>query len=216
MPTLPRLMRRLLPWLAVLCAMLMSGCAGTIVRSQVTAFHEWPADPGEKTYSFSREPHQANDLEYRSYENLVRNELQRLGFAQTAGGRLRVSMDYHVDSRDVQVVEPMVMDPWYGPGFLGRYYYPYGLYGPYADPFWFAPPAVQPVQRRYVVYTRQLWISIARASDGKNLYQVTVNSEGSNPSLAVVMPAMVRSAFADFPGPSGVARIIELKVDNPR
>jgi hypothetical protein len=30
------------------------------------------------------------------------------------------------------------------------------------------------------------------------------------------MPAMVRSAFADFPGPSGVPRIIELKIDPPR
>jgi len=211
-----RLMRWLLPWLAVLSAVLLAGCAGTIVRSEVTAFHEWPADPGEKSYSFSRDARQANDLEYRSYENLVRNELQRLGFSETAGGRLRVNMDYHVDARDVQVVEPVIMDSWYGPGFLGRYHYPYGLYSPYADPFWFGPPVVQPVERRYVVYTRQLRISIARAADGRNLYQVTVNSQGGNPSLAVVMPAMVRSAFADFPGPSGVSRVIELKVDPPR
>jgi hypothetical protein len=216
MLTPTRLMRRLLLWLAVLSAVLLSGCAGTIVRSQVTAFHEWPADLGEKSYSFSHDARQANDLEYRNYENLVRNELQRLGFAETAGGRLKVSLDYDVGSRDVQVVEPVIMDPWYGPGYFGRYHYPYGLYSPYADPFWFGPPVVQPVERHYVVYMRRLSINIARAAGGKNLYQVTVKSEGSNPSLAAVMPAMVRSAFADFPGPSGVPRIIELKVDPPR
>jgi hypothetical protein len=216
MLTPTRLMRRLLLWLAVLSAVLRSGCAGTIVRSQVTAFHEWPADLGEKSYSFSHDARQANDLEYRNYENLVRNELQRLGFGETANARLRVNLNYDVDSRDVRVVEPVVMDPWYGPGYLGRYHYPYGLYSPYADPFWFGPPVVQPVERQYVVYMRQLSITIARAADGKNLYQVTVKSEGANPSLAAVMPAMVRSAFADFPGPSGVPRIIELKIDPPR
>jgi hypothetical protein len=210
------MIRWLLLWLAVLSAVLLSGCAGTIVRSQVTAFHDWPADLGEKSYSFSRDARQANDLEYRSYENLVRNELQRLGFGETANARLRVNLNYDVDSRDVRVVEPVVMDPWYGPGYLGRYHYPYGLYSPYADPFWFGPPVVQPVERQYVVYMRQLSITIARAADGKNLYQVTVKSEGANPSLAAVMPAMVRSAFADFPGPSGVPRIIELKIDPPR
>jgi len=205
-------MHRLLPWLAVLLALFLSGCAGTIVRSEVTAFHEWPAAT-EKSYAFGRDAAQANDLEYRNYENLVRAELQRLGFSESADARLKVSLAYQVDARDMRVVEPVIVDPWYGPGFFGRHRYPYGFYSPFADPFWFGPPVVQPVERRFVLYSRQLKITITRAADGRNLYQVTVNSQGQTPTLAAVMPAMVRSAFAEFPGPSGVPRILEVKAD---
>jgi hypothetical protein len=199
-------------WLALLFAMLLSGCAGTVVRSEVTAFHDASADFGDKTYGFVRDAPQDNDLEYRNYEDLVRGELQRLGFMEKAGGRLQVAMRYQVDARDMRVVEQVVVDPWYGPGYT-RYRYPYGFYGPYADPFWFAPPMVQPVERRFVSYSRRLEINISRAADRKNLYQVVVNSQGQNPSLAVVMPAMVKSAFTDFPGPSGVPRVLEVKVE---
>jgi hypothetical protein len=202
-------------WLALLFAMLLSGCAGTVVRSEVTAFHDAGADFGDKTYGFVREAPQENDLEYRNYEDLVRGELQALGFMEKAGGRLQVAMRYQVNARDMRVVEQVVVDPWYGPGYA-RYRYPYGFYGPYADPFWFAPPMVQPVERRFVSYSRRLEINISRAADRKNLYQVVVNSQGQNPSLAVVMPAMVRSAFSDFPGPSGVPRVLEVKVDPVR
>lgn len=205
--------RRLWPWLAILLALMLSGCAGTIVRSEVTAFHEWPADAGEKTYAFSRDAAQANDLEYRSYENLVRAELQRLGFSEAERGRLSVSLAYSVDARDMRVVEPVIVDPWYGRGYFGRRPYPYGYYSPFADPFWFGPPVVQPVERRFVLYSRQLKVEISRVADKRKLYQVTVNSQGQTPSLAAVMPAMVRSAFADFPGPSGVPRVLELKAD---
>lgn len=202
-------------WLALLFALVLSGCAGTIVRSEVTAFHEPATDFGDRTYTFNREASQENDLEYSSYANLVRIELQRLGFTERAGARLQVGMRYQVEARDMRVIEQVVIDPWYGPGF-GRYRYPYGFYGPYADPFWFAPPIVQPVERRFVSYSRRLELTIARAAERKNLYQVTVNSEGQNPSLAAVMPAMVKSAFAEFPGPSGVPRVLEVKLEPAR
>jgi hypothetical protein len=202
-------------WLALLFAMLLSGCAGTVVRSEVTAFHDANADFGDKTYTFVRDARQENDLEYRHYEDLVRGELQRLGFTQKAGATLQASLRYQVEARDMRVVEPVVVDPWYGPGFP-RHRYPYGFYGPYADPFWFAPPLVQQVERRFVSYSRRLEITIARAAGSRNLYQVVVNSQGQNPSLAAVMPAMVRSAFTDFPGPSGVPRVLEVKLEPAR
>ena len=202
-------------WLTLLSALLLSGCAGIVVRSEVTAFHEAGADFGDKTYTFSHDARQDQDLEYRNYEDLVRGELQRLGFAEKAGAGLQVGMRYQVDARDMRVVEQVVVDPWYGPGF-GRLRYPYGVYGPYADPFWFGPPVVQPVERRFVNYGRRLEITIARAADHRNLYQVIVHSQGQNPSLAAVMPAMVQSAFTDFPGASGVPRVLEVKVEPTR
>src|SRR5215210_1386509 len=62
---------------AALC-MLMAGCATTI-QSEVTAFHEWPDQLPDKSFVFERSAAQENNLEYRSYENLVRAELIRLG-----------------------------------------------------------------------------------------------------------------------------------------
>jgi hypothetical protein len=206
---------RFLMWLPLLLAMLLSGCAGTIVRSEVTAFHEASPDFGDMTFRFSRDARQDNDLEYLNYESLVRGELQQQGYIESAGGKLQVGIRYRVDARDMRVVEPVWVDPWYGPGF-GRYRYPYGYYGPYADPFWFGPPLVVPVERNFVSYNRTLEITIARAADGKNLLQLVVHSQGQNPSLPAVMPAMVRSAFTDFPGPSGVPRVLEVKLEPPR
>jgi hypothetical protein len=53
---------------------------------------------------------------------------------------------------------------------------------------------------------------IAGNKDGKKLFDVTVNSDGDNGSLAFAMPYMVRSAFTDFPGKSGVPHRIDLKI----
>jgi hypothetical protein len=203
---------RFLLWLPLLLALLLSGCAGTVVRSEVTAFHEAGPDFGDMTFSFSRDARQDNDLEYLNYESLVRAALQQQGFTESAGGKLQVGIRYRVDARDMRVVEPVWVDPWYGPGY-GRYRYPYGFYGPYADPFWFGPPLVVPVERRFVGYNRMLEITIARAADGKNQFQVVVHSQGQNPSLPAVMPAMVRSAFIEFPGPSGVPRVLDVKLE---
>ncbi|MDB5793819.1 MAG: hypothetical protein JWR25_198, partial [Noviherbaspirillum sp.] len=52
---------------------------------------------------------------------------------------------------------------------------------------------------------------LAQTADGKKVYDVTVVNEGTRGSLARVMPFMVRAAFADFPGKSGVPHLVELK-----
>ena len=113
----------------------------------------------------------------------------------------------------MRVVEPVSVD-LVRTGFRPAVY-PHHTYGPYAEPFWFGPPLVVPVERNFVSYNRTLEITIARAADGKNL-PLVVHGQGQNPSLPAVMPAMVRSAFTDFPGPSGVPRVLEVKLEPPR
>lgn len=204
-------------WVTVLITafcVLLAGCATTF-QSEVTTFHEWPAEAGEKTFVFERTRDLDNNLEYRSYENLVRSELMRLGFVEASSTRpakLKVTMNYSINGRDVRVVQPVVVDPFYG-------YPPYGpLYGPrwsrygFYDPFWSAPPMVEQRETQYHVFARRLQIAIARLSDSKKMYETTVLSEGSNGSLAAVMPYMVRSAFTDFPGKSGVPHRVVLKM----
>lgn len=196
--------------------LLLGGCA-TVIRSDVTAFNEWPADLQNKSYVFERTAAQENDLEYKNYENLVSGELQRLGFVAPAGGaaaQLKVALKYDMAARDVYATEPVIADPmWYGP------YGPYGwgrpgFYSPFYDPFWYGPQVVGQRTFNYQLFQRRLNIAITSAANGKKLYDVTVTSEGKINSLPAVMPYLVRSAFTDFPGKSGVPHTVELKVDD--
>ncbi len=203
--------------LLILAAMLLlSGCASTMIRSDVTAFHEWPAQLPGKSFVFERTRAQDNNLEYSSYENLVRAELLRLGFTETAINAkpaLKVTLAYQVTDRDVRLVQPIVVHPGgWGPGYYGPRWPGYRYYDPFFyDPFWYAPPVVSYQESNYRLYKRQLQVAIARTADAKKLFDVTVVSEGQHPSLAAVMPYMVKSAFSEFPGPSGVPRRVELE-----
>ena len=191
-------------------ATLLTGCS-TIIASNVTSFHEGPAARADKSYVFERTKEQNESLDYRSYENLVRDELKRLGFAEAPAATkpaLKASFSYGISGRDVREVYPVVVNPypyWYGPAWRG-------YYGPFYDPFWYGPPIVEHRVADYTLFTRQLRIVLAQMADGKRLYETTVVSEGGTGSLAAIMPYMVRSAFAEFPGPSGVPRRIEMKM----
>lgn len=197
--------------------LLLAGCATTTVTSEVTPFHAWPAHLQEKTYVFERSREQNNNLEYLNYENLVRNELNRLGFVEASPSQtpnLKVTLNYGIKVRDVHEVYPVVLNPYPSP-FMSPYWYGpawRGYYGPFYDPFWYGPPVVEQRESNYELFTRQLRIVIARASDGKALYETAVVSEGRNGSLATVMPYMVKSAFTEFPGKSGVPHRVELKM----
>ncbi|WP_335340190.1 DUF4136 domain-containing protein [Collimonas arenae] len=144
------------------------------------------------------------------------SELQRLGFAQSAGSavpQLKVALKYDIASREVFATEPVVADPMWGP------YGPYGwgrpgFYSPFYDPFWYGPQVVGQRTFNYQLFQRRLNITITSAVNGKKLYDVTVTSEGKINSLPAVMPYLVRSAFTDFPGKSGVPHTVELKVDD--
>ncbi|MDF3035799.1 MAG: hypothetical protein K0S28_1073 [Paucimonas sp.] len=212
-------MKRLLSLALALSALLLSGCAQQVIRSDVTVFQDWPADLQGAPYVFERTKEQDNNLEYRSYENLVRAELQRLGFPEattTQTPRIKISLGYNVSGRDVHIVEPVAVDPyWYGypPPFRSPFYYGRrAFYGPFYDPFWYGPPRIEYRESNYEVFRRQLRVVMMRMEDSKRVYEVTVDSEGRNPSLAVAMPYMVRSAFTGFPARNGELRHIELPV----
>ncbi|MDB5822392.1 MAG: hypothetical protein JWR21_1096 [Herminiimonas sp.] len=206
-------------WLVCLIiagGLLLGGCATTFT-SQVTSFHPTPLSLPEKSFVFERTQEQEGNLEYRHYEELVRYQLIRLGFIDAnpaSAARLKVSMAYTVSSRDVRVIETVPVDPWYGAPYYGPAWSGIGYRGPFYDPFWSMPPMMQQRDVQYRLFNRQLKIGIAGVSGNQKLFDVTVLSEGTNGALAAVMPYMIQSAFADFPGPSGVARVVELKMEN--
>ena len=207
-------MKRLIAVTMALSALLLGGCATTI-RSDVTTFHQWPAQIQDKSYVFEAPPSFDNTLEYQSYQNLVRGQLAQLGFREANMGApaLKVAMRFTTTEVPVRVVQPvpsMFNDPFsyrYGPRFgpRGRYA---SRYSPFYDPFWSPFPAYHvSIENQY---RRELQVSIKDRSD-KRLFDVTVHNMSEDPSTPEVMPALVHSAFAGFPGPSGTVRRVELQ-----
>jgi hypothetical protein len=216
-------MKRLMTAAVAACALLLTGCATTI-RSDVTTFHQWPAQIEDKSYVFETPPQQDDTLEWRAYQDMVRGQLARLGFRDANGANpaLKVSMRFTTTEVPVRVIEPMMSpfaSPFYNPiyyprsrfgyrGFHRGFYRPYwGGYSPFYDPFW-SPGYEVSIEPRY---RRELQVGIRAAGDGKRLFDVTVHNTSRQMSTPAVMPALVQSAFEGFPGPSGVARRVELR-----
>jgi hypothetical protein len=198
-------MKRLFIAAAAALSLLLGGCA-TTVRSDVTTFHQWPAQIADKSYAFELPAPQDDTLELRSYQELVRAELARLGFHDSGAARpaLLVSMRFMTTDVPVRVVQP-ALSPFYPSaqfGFSGRRRF----WGGWYDPF----PAYEVSVEH--AYQRQLQVAI-RSVDGQRLFDVTVHNVSRELSTPKMMPALVRSAFADFPGPNGVARHVELRQD---
>lgn len=199
-------------------ALLLGGCATTI-RSDVTTFHQWPAQLQDKSYVFDAPPPRDDTLELRSYQNLVRAQLGKLGFQETTGTpALKVSMRFSTTDVPLRVLEPI--DPLLYPSARFAYMGPYhrrgfwrgGLYSPFYDPFWGGLPPYQVVEEH--VYQREVQVAIRSASDNRRLFDVTVHNNSAESSTPALMPALVQSAFEGFPGPNGGARRIELKQKN--
>jgi hypothetical protein len=193
--------------------LLLGGCATTI-QSDVTTFHQWPAQLQDKTYVFEAPPPQDDTLELRAYQNLVRAELAKLGFREAASApALKVAMRFTTTDVPIRIIEA---DPFYyssarfGYAPFHRRGYWGGWYSPYYDPFWGGMPSYQVTTRHN--YQRDLQVAIRSASDNSRLFDVTVHNNSSERSTPAVMPALVQSAFAGFPGPNGASRRIELEL----
>jgi hypothetical protein len=210
-------MKRLFIAGAASLALLLGGCAST-VRSDVTTFNQLPAQMADKSYAFEAPAPQEDTLEMRSYQELVRGQLARLGFhdAGAAHPALIVSMHFmttDVPVRVIEAVDPFFMSPMSARfGWAGGRYHRYwgGWYSPLYDPFW-GGYRYGYDERIVHQYQRQLHVAIRSASDGKRLFDVTVRNNSKQMSTPAIMPAMVQSAFTDFPGPNGGARTVELK-----
>jgi hypothetical protein len=89
-----RVMRNLMITGAAALTLALGGCA-TTVRSDVTTFQQWPVQMQDKSYSFTAPSPQEDTLELRTYQNLVRGQLARLGFNEAQGTpALHVSMRF--------------------------------------------------------------------------------------------------------------------------
>lgn len=201
-------MKKILSLVAA-ASLLLSGCATTL-HSNVTAFNDWPADLPDKSYVFETPTPAEDTLEYRSYLGLLNNQLAQLGFtpaSDPATAKLKVGMHFRTIDQPVRVLQ--AYDPFWG-GYYGRGFYPRPFYRPYYDPFFAGPLEVdESIQH---VYERQLRVTI-NGIDGKKLFDATVSNASRVQATPRVMPALLQSAFAGFPGRSGQPYRIDIKID---
>jgi Domain of unknown function (DUF4136) len=219
--------RRGFLWSLVVLSVLLAGCATTL-RTDVTSFQRWPANAAASTYSFKRTGQQAGSLEHQAYEELVRAQLRQVGLQEAAAGataRFAVILDYDVSTKTVTSTEPVWdsfstwNDPLFYPGwgyrsgFWSPYAYPYGYpYGyPYAHPYSFGPGIIGYTTVSREVSVRRLRLEIAEGAT--KVFEATATSSGSNPTLSVTMPYLIRSVFEGFPGNNGQTRALVYDMD---
>jgi hypothetical protein len=194
-----------------LALLLTAGCASTL-RTDVTSFQRWPANAAGSSYTFKRVGSQEGSLEHSSYEDLARAELSQLGLKEAAAGsrgRFEVSLDYGVNTRTVRAREPIVANPTY---WHPAYHHPTLGWRPgywASSPYGSAVVGYRSVNRD--VSTRRLRVDITEGT-GK-VFEASSTSSGSNATLSVSMPYLIRSVFDGFPGTNGQSREVEFDVD---
>lgn len=204
-------MKRLLFVLITALLLFSAGCASTL-RSDVTSFQRWPANAAGSSYSFKRLGNQEGSLEHKTYEDLARTELSQLGLKEAASGtkgRFEVSLDYGVNTRTIRTREPIVANQSYW--HPAHYHQHWGWRPGYwaNSPYGSAVVGYRNVNRD--VSTRRLRVDIAEGAS--KVFEASATSSGSNATLSVTMPYLVRSVFDGFPGTNGQSREVEFDVD---
>ncbi len=194
-------------------AALVAGCASA-VSARVTSFEHWPSGVQGQTYQMVAQPTQTNNLEYRTYEDMLRASIGVTGLVEAPAGapaRFEVKFDY--GSSQTQVVTRQPYDPYFYGG-MGRgfgYYGPAAPWGPggYWGPEW--------VNVSSVAYRNTLNLRISdRNNDNTEVYRSSATTLTSRPSLLQSMPYLTRAIFDHFPGDNGTERIVEFDNQSDR
>jgi hypothetical protein len=199
-------------FLALVAALLLSGCAST-VRSEISAINKLPPDLKDKRFEVARYKGQEGNLEFDHYAELVSAELVAKGLRRASAGSadLLVFLRYTYEQRTEFVPTPL----WGPTGFAGgttvivngravfvpTYSTPvYGVTG-----MGYAPATVN---------RRSFGLDIVDKSSTQEmpnkLYEANVFSEGYSGTLMQVMPVMIRALFTDWPGPPVRSDIVSL------
>ena len=206
-------MRRFLIIVAFLLP--FTACAG-LIKSKITVFHELPeAYPGT-TYTTLPLKEQEGSLEHKTYEQLLKRELNAKGFHEVPLDQAEVVilLLYGIDTgREMVYSIPILGQTGVSSSTTLGTVQSYGSYGTYSGTTTYTPTygivGTAPVSQTQ--YTRFLKVDIldkrALAQQRiKKLYEATVVSRGRTGNLSEVLPTMMKALFEEFPGESGKAR----------
>lgn len=199
-----------LPW-PVFCLsallLLVSGCAETL-RSDVITFYENNLPAGETIRIEAVDPARGETLEFRQYAQQVSNGLTDVGYQVVTEGEaaeLLALLDYSVETGPLDI-------RLQNDGPYVRYHF---YYGRYRDPFYFGMMnRWNPEIYSTPSYIRSLSLVIVRNdSDREHLFEGRVESVGRERRLPEVMPYLVTALFSNFPGESGVTKVVSIEMD---
>lgn len=194
---------------AVVAAGLVLAACSRSIESDVVSFHRLPEAAGETFTITAKDPAKKGSLELEAYAGQIRARLVDLGYQPVVDGAdLEVRVDYGIsDGRERIRTRPGV-----GPaGFYSFYGFRYGF--PIGDPFFGGPAGGwQNDVYSYAIYTRRLEMDIVKADGGEMLFEGRAISEGKDSRLPEVMPYLVQAMFTNFPGESGVTKVVSIEI----
>ncbi|MGA3209610.1 MAG: DUF4136 domain-containing protein [Syntrophales bacterium] len=194
---------------------LLPACAKS-VRCDISVFHEIPATFAGTTYATLPLKGQEGSLEHKTYEQMVKRQLNAKGFreAPVEQADVLVFILYGIDTgKEVVGSYPIIGQTGISSSHSYGTAQSYGSYGTYSGVTTYAPSygVVGTGVTSQTVYTRFLKLDIVdnKASTEKQLkklYEAKVISPGTSGQLSAVLPTMIEALFQDFPGKSGSAR----------
>jgi len=186
-------------------ALALSGCASfNDLRSEVTAFSQWPAGRQPGSYVFERLPSQkANGEAQQRLEDAARASVEAAGF-KPADSAERANFTVQLGAR-VDVNERSLYDDpfwWHGGLYRSRFGGGFGIgfgggragFGPWG---WRTP-----------TYEREVAVLIRDRATGTPLYEARASNDGGSPSINTLLGAMYAAALKDFPNAANTPHIV--------
>ena len=189
------------PIAIMLALALLTACA-SILKSDVVTFHEGAFPAGETIRVEALDPLKAQTLEFRQYARQVNNALRNVGYrpvAENEEAELIAQLDYAVETGPVEL--RLERD--------GPYAYYHFSFGRFRDPFHFGlsdrwEPEVRSTPTMAIV---------SNAAQPERLFEGRVESIGAKRQLPEVMQYLITALFANFPGESGVTKVVSIEMD---
>ncbi len=194
--------------LAGALVLLVSACASKLT-SDVVSFHEGDLPDGEKIAVVPLDEAKQKSLEFQHYAELIEQSLKKMGYVPVENpddAELLARVDYSVSEGRVETRTRM--EP---PRGYAHYHF---YYGRYYDPFYFGYyDRWTPDIRSYTVYDRTLEMNILNADSDEVVFEGRVRSTGRENEIAEIMPYLVTAMFTNFPGESGVTKVVTIEKD---
>lgn len=184
----------------------MSACSTPMVRHDVTVFHDWPSGLTPRSFRFADQPADVDELRWKTWRNIIREQLLIAGFSETTNPALEVSFNYQVLAREQRVRRAATVSPYLY--FGGRYRH--GGIGFSAPLLWSTYPDTYEEVVQVHEHELKLVMRDARSAEKRKLYEGTGLSRAGRPVAGAALPLLVQAVLKDFPGISGVVRQIDI------
>lgn len=210
------------PIIVVLSFVLVS--CGSVIRSNVTTFHELPEDWKGRTIAVLPYSEQnSQSLEWRNYKTKLEDQLRKVSFVVTSpdNATLIAFFGYAID-RGREVISTYSIPQYgvtgYSSGYTTGTVTNYGGgYSTYRGTTTLNPTygitGYSTGVTSSTVYTRSLSVDMIEKRNQTKLWEMKLRSQGSCGNISTVMPAFFQAAFDEFPGPNGKGRTIDLPWD---